>query len=199
MTVPRAWSWRGELGRKGIHLASAIFPLAWHYGVVDRPLLLGALALGLAIAALLEIGRRTSTGMRRWFESWFGWMLRGHEATRLTGASWILLAMFLAVLLLPMRAALVALWAGVVGDAAAALVGRAIAARAAGRGKTWAGSAACALASAVGPLWLADAAVVPSLVIGLAAAAAERPALALDDNARVAIAAGLAAWALGVA
>lgn len=199
MIPPRAWSWREELGRKGIHLASAVFPLSWHFGLVDRALLLGALGLGLIIAVVLEVGRRTSHGIRRWFESWFGWMLRGHEATRLTGASWILLAMFLAVLLLPMRAALCALWAGVVGDAAAALVGRAVAARAATQGKTWAGSIACALASAVGPLWLADAAPLPALLIGLVAAAAERPPLALDDNARVAIAAGLAAWGLGVA
>lgn len=199
MTAARAWSWREELGRKGIHLASAVFPLSWYYGLVDRSLLLGALGLGLGIAVVLEVGRRTSAGMRRWFDAWFGWMLRGHEATRLTGASWILLAMFLAVLLLPMRAALVALWAGVVGDASAALVGRAIAARAATQGKTWAGSIACALASAVGPLWLAEAALLPALAIGIAAAAAERPALALDDNARVALAAGLAAWGLGVA
>lgn len=197
--MPRAWSWREELGRKGIHLASAIFPLAWHFGLVDRPLLLGALGLGLVIAVVLEVGRRISPTMHRWFDVWFGWMLRRHEATRLTGASWILLAMFLAVLLLPMRAALVALWAGVVGDAAAALVGRAVAARAAVQGKTWAGSLACALASAVGPLWLAEAALLPSLAIGLAAAAAERPAVALDDNVRVALAAGLAAWGLGLA
>lgn len=194
-----AFSWRAELARKGIHLASAVFPLGWGLGVVDRPILLVALGAGLAVATALEVGRRGSPVVRSWFQRWLGFMLRGHEATRLTGATWILAAMLLAVWLLPMRAALCALWAGVFGDAAAALVGRAVAARAARQGKTWAGSAACALASAVGPLWLAAASPLHAVAIGVAAAAAERPALALDDNARVAIAAGLAAWGLGVA
>jgi len=173
--------------------------VSWGLGLVDRPRLLALLGAGLAIALILEIGRRRSAAVREAFGRWFGFMLRGHETTRLTGATWILAAMLLAVATFPARAALCALWAGVFGDAAAAIIGRAVAARAAAQGKTWAGSIACALASAVGPLWLAAAAPFEAIVIGLAAAAAERPALALDDNARVALAAGLAAWALGVA
>lgn len=198
MIDPRAFSWRAELGRKGVHLASAVFPLAWAFDLVDRrgiSLLLGA---GLVIAVVLEVLRRTDQTVRRWFDAWFGWMLRSHEATGLTGATWILGAMLLCALLLPERAAIAALWAGVFGDAAAALVGRTIAARAATQGKTWAGSVACAVASAVGPLWLVGATPLQALGIGIVAMLAERPKLALDDNARVAVAAGLAAWGLGV-
>jgi dolichol kinase len=107
--------------------------------------------------------------------------------------------MLLSAIALPERAAIAALWAGVFGDAAAALIGRAVAARAAAMGKTPIGSLACCLASAVGPLWLVAASPLQALGIGVAAMLAERPTLALDDNARVAIAAGLAAWGLGVA
>lgn len=196
---PPTFSWGAELARKGIHLCSAVFPLAWGLGLVDRPVILAALGAGLVVALGLEALRRRPGVVRAAFERWFGFMLRGHERTRLTGATWILGAMLLAAWLLPERAALSALWAGVVGDAAAALVGRAVAARAAVQGKTWAGSAACALASAIGPWWLADASPLAALAVGAVAAAAERPAVALDDNARVALAAGLAAWALGVA
>lgn len=193
------FSWRAELARKGIHLGSAVFPLAWGLGLVGRRGIVAALALGLLVAFALEAGRRRRAGIAKWFARWFGFMLRGHEAARLTGATWILGAMLLVAATFPERAALAALWAGVFGDAAAALVGRAVARRSAARGKTWAGSAACLLASAVGPLWLSAALPWQALGIGLAAAAAERPALALDDNARVALAAGLAAWGLGVA
>ena len=199
MTGTAGFSWRGELARKGIHLGSAVFPLAWGLGLVGRREIVAALAVGLCIAIALEAGRRRSAAVAAWFARWFGFMLRGHEATRLTGATWILGAMLLVAATFPERAALAALWAGVFGDAAAAIVGRAVASRSAARGKTWAGSIACALASAVGPLWLAAALPWQALLVGLAAAAAERPALALDDNARVAIAAGLAAWGLGVA
>lgn len=199
MSETRAFSWRAELSRKGVHLASAVFPLSWAFGVVDRPRLLGVLGAGLLIAVAFEAARRRDGAAGRWFNAWFGGMLRDHESSGLTGATYILAAMLLVVWLLPERAALSALWAGVVGDAAAALVGRAVAARAAAQGKTWAGSVACALASAVGPLWLAAASPLQALGVGLAAAVAERPKLALDDNARVAIAAGLAAWGLGLA
>ena len=188
--------WRTELGRKGLHLGSSLFPLSLSLGWADRPLVLRVLLLGLVVAAVLESGRRWSGPLKRWFDGWFGWMLRSHEATALTGATWILLAMSLAVWLLPRGAAIAALWAGVVGDAAAALVGRTVAARAAVHGKTWAGSVACALASAVGPLVLVGTTVPVALVIGAAAAAEERPRWRLDDNARVTVAAGLAAWAL---
>ncbi len=199
MSDARAFSWRAELARKGIHLCSLVFPLSWGLGLVTRAELLLVLGAALAVSLLLEAGRRGSPAMRAWFERWFGFMLRGHEATQLTGATWILGAMLLAVWLFPERAALCALWGGVVGDAAAALVGRAVAARAATQGKTWAGSIACAVSSAIGPLWLAQSGLLAAAAIGVAAALAERPKLALDDNARVAIAAGLAAWALGVA
>lgn len=199
MSAPRAFSWRAELSRKGVHLASAVFPLSWAFDLVDRRQLLAVLGAGLVIAVAFEILRRRDGAVGRWFHAWFGGMLRDHEAAGLTGATFILAAMLLVVWLLPERAALSALWAGVVGDAAAALVGRAVAARAAAQGKTWAGSLACALASAIGPLWLAAASPLQALGVGLAAAIAERPRLALDDNARVAIAAGLAAWGLGLA
>ncbi len=199
MSTARAFSWRAELSRKGVHLASAVFPVSWGLGVVGRGQVLVALTACLTIAVVLEIGRQRSPAIRDWFERWFGGMLRAHEATHLTGATWILGAMLLAALLLPARAAIAALWAAVFGDAAAALVGRSVSARAATQGKTWAGSAACVIATAIGPWWLVAALPLPALGIGIAAMLAERPALALDDNARVALAAGLAAWGLGVA
>ncbi|MDQ8174383.1 MAG: hypothetical protein P2976_02185, partial [Gemmatimonadota bacterium] len=126
MSAPAPTPWSGELGRKGIHLCSALFPLALAFAWVSRTIVLAVLATGLVIAAGIEIGRRRSASMQRGFLRWFGWMLRSHEITHLTGASWILLAMFVAVLVLPIPVAITALWAAVVGDTAAALVGRAV-------------------------------------------------------------------------
>lgn len=199
MTAPRAFSWRAELARKGVHVASSVFPLTWAFGLVGQREVVAALTAGLAVSIVLERLRRRDSAIGRWFTAWFGGMLREHESTGLTGATWILGAMLLCAIALPERAAISALWAGVFGDAAAALVGRAAAARAAERGKTWPGSVACAFASAVGPWWLVAATPLAALGIGIAAMLAERPRFSLDDNARVAVAAGLAAWALGVA
>lgn len=130
MTGARPFSWRAELSRKGIHLASSVFPLTWGLGLVEPVVVKAALVAGLAIAVGLEIGRRHVAVVARVFDRFFGGMLREHEACGLTGATWILAAMLLCALVLPERAALCALWAGVVGDAAAALAGRALARRA---------------------------------------------------------------------
>ena len=198
MTAGSPTSWLGELGRKGIHLGSALFPLALAFAWAPRAVVLMVLGLGLVVAAVIEIGRRRSAANQRWFLRWFGWMLRSHETTQVTGASWILVAMFLAVWLLPLPVAITALWAAVVGDTAAALVGRTTAqltGRAAGT-KTWSGSLACAVTSAVGPFWLVGASLGAAGLIGLAAALAERPAMRLDDNMRVAFGAGATAWVL---
>ena len=188
--------WRAELGRKAIHLISSLFPISWGLGWVDRRIIVAVLAMGLAIALWLERVRRRPGALRAHYDRWVGWMLRSHETTALTGATWILLAMGLAAWLLPAPAAISALWAAVVGDASAALVGRTVAARAAVKGKTWAGSLACVLASAIGPVWLVGASGPAALGIGVAAALAERPRVRLDDKLRVTVGAGLAAWAL---
>lgn len=199
MSEARPLPWRAELSRKGIHLASAVFPLSWGLGLVEPVVVKGALVAGLVVAVALELGRHRVAAVERWFTAWFGGMLREHETRRVTGATWLLAAMLLCALVLPARAALCALWAGAVGDAAAALAGRAFAGRAAAEGKTFTGSIACALASASGPWWIAAASPLAALGIGVAAAIAERPRLAIDDNVRVAVVAGLAAWGFGVA
>ena len=193
---------RAEGARKAIHLAMAALPVSWGLGWFGRSTILAALMVGLAVAVAVEVGRRRAGSVRDTFDHWVGWMLRAHEASAPTGATWMLLAMTVAVWLLPAPAALAALWAAAVGDAAAALVGRAATARhrgASGTGpgaKTWAGTLACALASALGPLVFLGATGPVALAIGVAAAAGERPRWRLDDNIRVTAAAGLAAWAL---
>ncbi len=129
-----------------------------------------------------------------------GSLLRPHEQRSLTGATWLAIGCFVAVFAFPHRAALSALWAVAVGDALAALVGSMVRSPlAAPQEKTIAGSVSCLAATAFGAWWLAAAAPVTAVLIGTAAAVAERPRAWVNDNVRVAAAAGLAAWALGVA
>ncbi len=82
------------------------------------------------------------------------------------------------------------------GDASAALVGTAWRRTRGGSGKTWIGSAACVVASALGAWWLAGFALPAAVALGVVAAAVERPSLALDDNVRVTAGTALAAVVL---
>jgi dolichol kinase len=185
-----------EWARKALHLTTASVPLALARGVSqDRVCQL--LAACFAIACAVEVFRRTHAGTDALFRRLVGALLRSHEVERrLTGAFWLLGALLVACLWLDTPAAIVVTWAASVGDACAALVGRAWRAAVPGRGKTLAGAAACLVATAVGAVWLAHLAPWMAVLVGAAAALAEWPTMALDDNVRVAGGTALAMTAL---
>jgi dolichol kinase len=189
---------RHEVARKAIHLSSAVVPAAYAAGL-RRDLLAALLGGALAVALGIEAARRRHPGARARFEGALGGLLRPHERERWSGATWMAVAYLLAVALFPRPAAVAAMLAVALGDAAAAVVGRWAGARrpppppGAAAGKTWAGTAACAVASALGALLVARLAPGAALACAAAAALAERPRGPLDDNVRVALAAGGAA------
>jgi dolichol kinase len=116
-------------------------------------------------------------------------------------------AYLLVVVLFPPAVAVAAMLAVALGDASAAIVGRWVGTRAAARAaarapgsavvpsgrKTWAGTIACAVATALGALFVARLGPGTALACAVAAALAERPRIAFDDNVRVALAAGAGA------
>lgn len=203
VTSPAAISDRAEFLRKAIHLLAAVVPVGWAYGYLTgrqvRGIALALLGGALAVEAL----RRALPAVGTRFIALLGPLLRPHERAALTGATLGAVAMAVVVFALPARAAQVALWAGIVGDASAAIVGRLWhRARATPRGrKTLAGSAAAVLTIAAGAAWLARADATTALLLGASGALAEFPrargALG-DDNLRVTLAVGIAAALLGI-
>ena len=205
---------RAEAARKALHLLSAAVPLAWALALVPTSVIRIGLGAALAVAGIVEWLRRVSPAFGARFLAGLGPLLRTHETQHITGATWLAAVMCLAVWVFPRSAAIVALWAAAVGDAMAALVGRLAAARAVSppvaarpvesqvavaippARKTLAGSAACVASTAAGAAWLVHAPLPAALGIGVAAAVAEWPRLAVDDNLRVGLAAGAAAWML---
>jgi dolichol kinase len=187
-----------ELARKAIHLASAAVPVAYAAGL-PRPTLLVLLVGALTVAVTVELARQRVGRVRGLFVRVVGPLLREHEHDRWSGATWMAAAYALAVVLFARPVAVAAMLAVALGDAAAAIVGRWAGARRARvgaqapAGKTWAGSAACAIASAGGALLVARLPLTAALACGVAAALAERPRGPGDDNLRIALAAGVAA------
>jgi dolichol kinase len=188
---PRAPAFRRELARKAIHLSSTAVPIALALGIERRValLVLGALAL---VAVAVEVARATSPSIGARFDALFHPLLRSHESTRVTGATWLISAMFIAVLLLPRSAAIVATWAAAVGDTAAALIGMRFGRiRSVRDGKSLEGSAACLLATLAGALLLAHPGAGIALLAAVAATAAERAPWPRDDNIRIITAVGV--------
>ena len=192
-------SLRQEFVRKALHLAAAVFPIAYALGA-PRGAIMIALAVTSAIALLLEWLRRTNENVRSLFERFFGELVRPHERRAITGATWLALACFLAVLVFARNAAIAALWCATVGDPAASLFGKWVsrksAATAGNAGKTTIGSLGCLIAS-FGGVWLvAGYAPLSAALIALAATIVEAWPVQLDDNIRVAAAAGAIAQLL---
>jgi len=194
MTVPSVVRGR-EVPRKTLHFSTAAVPVALWLGVPQRSIA-AALVVLFGAACVVEVARRRSVALASQFDATVGVMLRPHEAANgITGATWLLATFAITCLAAPLPAAIAATWAGAVGDGMATVAGRAWRRAHAGSGKTLAGSVACAIVAAFGAWWLAGFAWPVGVGLGVVAAAAERPDVALDDNVRVAGAVALTATA----
>src|SRR6185295_12031045 len=115
--------------RKAIHIGSLIVPLGLLYQWLPWPrgraqwrwFLIGCTLIAIAIDLL----RIHEDRVRRFFRDFFGQMIRPHERMSLLGSTYLLLAALLAVEIFPRPVAAAALGFTILGDAVAALVGKA--------------------------------------------------------------------------
>lgn len=153
----------GELGRKVIHLASALVPIVYLMTPRDRMLMLSGAALALLL--IIDWLRRAPTPFGRRFRVLFGYMLRSYEERELLGGTYVLLAGFLCVLLFAKPIALTVLFILSISDSAASIVGLHFG-KARFMGKTLAGSGAFLLTAAL----IAGVLLYPRLLMIVAAA-----------------------------
>ncbi|MFQ5882924.1 MAG: diacylglycerol/polyprenol kinase family protein [Candidatus Methylomirabilales bacterium] len=178
-----------ESARKLVHLGGGLIPL--FYLLLDLPkvqalFILGVLALPFLLADLLRLSR---PALNRWFLRWFRGAMRPGEESRLTGATYYLVACWLTILLFERTVAAAALLVLACGDTAASIIGQALGGYRLGKGKTLSGTLA----------FLATAFVVtlpffpPATALGGAfiAAVAECLPLPLDDNLTIPLSAGI--------
>ena len=140
-------SYSAELCRKGLHLFSLLIPLsAWYLERIDTVVILLWMAIG---SMLVDILRFQKGPIGIIFRSALFFILRPHESVgrlgidKLTGSTWMLMAGVLTFAFFPKEVAVAAFAMLIVGDAAAALIGRKFGRHLMGRGnKTVEGSAA---------------------------------------------------------
>jgi dolichol kinase len=195
---PAALSYRRELGRKALHLLSTVIPLTYAVGV-SRAIIAWSLVTAFSVAMVVEAARVRSSHVRTAFQSRFGTLLREHESHGLSGASWLITALLVAVIVFPRDVAIASMCAVSLGDAAAAIVGRALARSASDNRKTLGGSVACFAASAISARAIAGLTLPEAAFAGIVAALVERPRGPLDDNLRIALAVGcgILLWRMG--
>ncbi len=200
MRAPEGPTLRGEFARKSIHLATAVIPISWAFDLVSALQVRVVLGVAVVVALGVEFARHRGGAFGAAFTTRLGTMLRIHERVALSGATWLAIGMWGAAMLAPVAAAIAALWAAAVGDAAAALVGRAIQqwrGHSAGA-KSLNGSLAAAILATLGIVWLTPATLGVAALLGIVTALAEWPRRPGDDNVRVAFSVAAAAVLLGL-
>lgn len=183
-----------ELARKTIHVSSAAIPVAvW---LLPRQIALPALIAVAALALAVDVTRLRWRPGRYWLLRLVRPMLRHHERRGLTGATWMVTAYALALLLFPKPVAVAAMLFNGLGDASAALVGKRWGRHRTRWGKSWEGFAAELAVNAAVALSIAR--LDPSLAVGAAlfgaavAAVLEFLDLPIDDNVRVTLGGAIA-------
>jgi len=119
-------SFKGELQRKLIHIVSSVIPLGYFF--LDRWIVLSILLPVLFLMLAVEAAKYRSDLIYRLYTKLFKHMLKGHEfdrnKLRLNGASWVLLADVLCIILFPKLAAITGMLMLSLADSLSGIAGR---------------------------------------------------------------------------
>jgi dolichol kinase len=119
-------NYKHELLRKSIHLCSLSIPIIYYF--VTKELALTILVPLTIFSLILDFGRHVFPPLNKLFTLLFDFMLREHEKDpnkkNLSGASYVLLASTLSIFFFPKLFAITGIAVLILGDIAAALIGR---------------------------------------------------------------------------
>jgi dolichol kinase len=184
---------RREFYRKAIHMASILLPLLVWW--TPRWLSLLVLVPAVLTALLVEALRLYLRGPRYLFLRRTRTLLRPRERRGLTGATYMVVAYTLALLLFATPVAVLAMLYNGLGDAAAALVGKRWGRHRLRSGKSWEGAMAAFVVSAAVGMLIPGIPLLAALVGAAAVALLELASLPPDDNLWVTLGGGAAVWA----
>ena len=180
-----------ELRRKSVHLIGLIVPI--FYIFIDRYQAVIAVGILVFIALLIELFKTLWPSFRVAFYQVFTPLLRSHERSgAITGATYFLIGVFLPILLFPKILAIVCIFFMILGDMAAALIGKKWGRTKLFSRKSLEGSLACFLVCILIALVKFNPAV--AIIGALVATVVEVIPTKLDDNLTMPLLSGLAMY-----
>lgn len=181
-------TYRQEVGRKFIHLGSAVFPVA--YWFIPKEIFLPIIIVLTTVTIVVDYFRHKVDWLNSAFDAIFGKVLRENEDETLTGGSSVMLSQVVIVAIFPKPIAIAALLTLSIGDSAAALVGKAVGKNKLFREKTFEGGLAFFVGSSIVASLVPGIPVYAAVVASLVAAIVEVYVSFLDDNLLIPLASG---------
>jgi len=179
-----------EVRRKLLHLVALIIPSGYYWA--GRWPSVVVVFFFFCSSLFDDLARLRRWPIRSLWCPWVDPIVRPKESTGFTGATHILLSGWLCPLLFVMPAAAIGMVAIILGDIAAALVGRRWGKHPLGNNRTLEGSLAFLMAAGLGGLLVPGVPVALALGAALLATAVEALSTRIDDNLTVPLAVGLA-------
>ena len=176
-----------ELLRKSIHLSGLTLPVIYLF--LDKPTMLVLMGVLTGFALVVELVKWRSPHFGEFFFRMFKPLLRKHERKgAMTGATYYLISAFLCILLFAKTLAIVCIFFMVLGDMAAALVGKMWGRTKLFGSKSLEGSAACFIVCAAIALIMLNPVI--AIIGALVATIVELIPFPIDDNLTVPLVSG---------
>jgi len=181
---------RAELARKGIHLFALIIPVG--YSLVTFPTAIAWVGASAATAIFIDLSRFYRWSVWKYFALILTPIIREHEVKGgFTGASYILTTALMAIIFFPKPIAIAAMMFIIIGDTAAALVGRKYGRHRLKGKKTVEGSAACFITLFLVSFFIPGLPTLVAFTGAVTATVAEAISGKIDDNLTVPVSSGL--------
>ena len=175
--------------RKLLHLLALSIPVGYHFVPVAAAVLIPFGCF--AVALLVDLARFRGWAVQRLWRRWTDSIIRPKERSNFTGATNILASAWLCPLLFARPAAALGMSAIILGDVAAALVGRRWGKHRDRNDRSFEGSSAFLVAAAIGCLLVPNVPTGIALTAALLAAVVEGLSHRIDDNLTVPLIVGL--------
>lgn len=170
-----------ELIRKGIHLFALVIPIG--YLIFPFPVAITGVLFAALISLIIDFSRIWRWPLWTWLSKIMGAIFREHEIKGgLSGATYILFTAAVTIVVFPKTIAVAALLFIVIGDTAAALVGRLIGRHRLVGKKSVEGSAACLFSLIIVSLLIPKLPILAGLAGATTATLAEMLSGKIDDN-----------------